>query len=245
VAVIARTASQIEETASAIAAAGGTALPFPADVRDLAALREVTAETQRRLGPIDFLLNNAGMAAPFGPLAEVDAEEWWRCLEVNLRGPMLCSRLVLPGMMARGRGRIVNVASGAGTAAIPNLSAYVVSKSALIRLSECLAAEARASGVCVFAVQPGTVRTAMAEQALSSEAGRRWLPWFQDYFDQGRDVPPEVAARLVLFLASGRGDALSGRFLDACADYARLAQEAERIQQEDLLVLRLRGADER
>jgi hypothetical protein len=84
----------------------------------------------------------------------------------------------------------------------------------------------------------------MAEQALSGEAGRRWLPWFREYFDQGRDVPPEVAAHLVLFLASGRGDALSGRFLDACSDYVRLAEEAERVQKEDLLVLRLRGAEE-
>jgi NAD(P)-dependent dehydrogenase (short-subunit alcohol dehydrogenase family) len=135
------------------------------------------------------------------------------------------------------------VASGAGAVAIPNLSAYVVSKAALIRLSECLAAEGGAHGVRVFAIQPGTVRTAMAQEALSGEAGRKWMPWFREYFDQGRDVPPEVAARLVLFLASGRGDALSGRFLDACADYARLAEQAERVQKDDLFVLRLRGAE--
>jgi NAD(P)-dependent dehydrogenase (short-subunit alcohol dehydrogenase family) len=147
-------------------------------------------------------------------------------------------------MIARGRGRIVNVASGAGTAAIPNLSAYVVSKTALIRLSECLAVEGRAAGVCAFAVQPGTVRTALTEQAMSSEAGRRWLPWLRESFERGQDVPPEVAARLILFLASGRGDALSGRFLDACSDYARLAGEAERVREEDLFVLRLRGVEE-
>ena len=135
-------------------------------------------------------------------------------------------------MMALGRGRIINVASGAGTVAIPNMSAYVVSKAAVIRLSECLAAECRASGVHVFAFQPGTVRTAMAEEALASEAGRRWLPWFREYFEQGRDVSPEVAARLVLFLASGRADALSGRFLDACADYVHMAEEADRAQKQ-------------
>jgi NAD(P)-dependent dehydrogenase (short-subunit alcohol dehydrogenase family) len=189
-------------------------------VTDPVSMRAVVESVRRQLGPVDLLLNNAGMGPPFGPLAEVDAAEWWRCLEVNLRGPMLGSRLVLPDMMSRGRGRIINVASGAGTAAIPAMSAYVVSKTALIRLTECLAAEVAAAGVRVFAIQPGTVRTAMAEEALSSEAGRKWLPWLKEYFDKGQDVPPEVAARLVVFLASGRGDHLSGRLIDAYTDYA-------------------------
>jgi len=242
VAIVARTASQLAETIAAAQAAGGAAFSFPADVRDSVAMRAVTDAVQQQLGPVDLLVNNAGIGRPFGPLWQVDPEDWWRCLEVNLRGPMLCSRLVLPGMIARRRGRIVNVASGAGTVSIPNLSAYVVSKAALIRFSECLAAEGITYGVRVFAIQPGTVRTAMAEEALSSEAGRKWMPWFKEYIDQGQDVPPEVAARLILFLASGRGDALSGRFLDACTDYSRLAEEAERVQKEDLFVLRLRGA---
>jgi NAD(P)-dependent dehydrogenase (short-subunit alcohol dehydrogenase family) len=242
VAVVARTAGELDETAAAARAAGGTALPFPADVRDRDAMRGVTEDVRRRLGPVDLLVNNAGVGPPIGPLAEVDPDDWWRTQEVNLRGPVLCCRLVLPDMIARRRGRIVNVASGAGTVGIPYISAYVVSKAALIRFSECLAAECHPHGVSVFAIQPGTVRTAMAEEALSGEAGRRWMPWFRETFDQGRDVPPEVAARLVLFLASGRGDALSGRLIDACADYADLAGRADGIRAEDLLVLRLRGA---
>jgi NAD(P)-dependent dehydrogenase (short-subunit alcohol dehydrogenase family) len=241
VAVVARTAGELDDTVATARAAGGTALSFRADVRDREAMQAVTEAVRRQLGPVDLLVNNAGTAGPIGPLTEVAEEDWWRGVEVNLRGPMLCCRLVLPDMVARRRGRIVNVASGAGTVAIPYLSAYVVSKAALIRLSECLAAECHPHGVRVFAVQPGTVRTAMAEEALTGEAGRRWLPWFREYFDQRRDVPPEVAARLVLFLAAGHGDALSGRFLDACADYAGLAGQADRVQQEDLLVLRLRG----
>src|SRR5262249_39565144 len=152
-----------------------------------------------------------------------DPDDWWRCQEVNLRGPLLCSRAVLPGMISRRRGRIINVASGAGTRAIPHLSAYVVSKAALIRLTENLAAEVREQGICVFAIQPGTVRTAMAEEALQSPAGQRWLPWFRDVFAQGLDVSPEPATRLVLYLASGQADALSGRFFDAAGDVEGLA----------------------
>src|SRR5436190_1476692 len=82
-------------------------------------------------------------SGPVGPVAEADPDGWWRCVEVHLRGPLLCSRAVLPGMLARRKGRIVNVASGAGTRAIPDLSAYVVSKAALIRLTENLADEVR------------------------------------------------------------------------------------------------------
>ena len=238
VAIVARTEEELEATSKAT---GGGAVVFPADVTDLAAMRQVAETVRTQLGPVDLLVNNAGMGTPIGPVAEVDPYAWWRCVEVNLRGPMLCSRLLLPEMLARGKGRIINVASGAGTAGIANLSAYVASKAALIQFSECLANEVRAAGIRVFAVQPGTVRTAMAEEALESEAGRKWLPWFQEYFKERRDVPPEVAARLVLFLAAGRGDALSGRFIDACTDYAALVQEAALVQQDDRLVMRYRA----
>src|SRR5262249_43251371 len=137
---------------------------------------------------VDLLVNNAGVGGPVGPLAEADPDAWWRCLEVNLRGPLLCSRAVLPGMLARRRGRLVNVASGAGPRAIPNLSAYVTGKAALIRLTENLAAEVKQYGVRVFAVQPGTVRTAMAEAVLNSAEARQRLPWFAEVFERGQDV---------------------------------------------------------
>jgi NAD(P)-dependent dehydrogenase (short-subunit alcohol dehydrogenase family) len=189
---------------------------------------------------VDLLVNNAGAGGPIGPLAQTDPDDWWRCLEVNLRGPLLCARAVLPGMLARRRGRIVNVASGAGAQAIPYLSAYVVGKTALIRLTENLAAEVQGQGVSVFAIQPGTVRTAMAEAALTSEAGRRWMPWFREVFERGLDVPPGHAARLVLWLASGQADALSGHFFDVGDDVAGLAARAEEVRRKGVGLLRLR-----
>jgi NAD(P)-dependent dehydrogenase (short-subunit alcohol dehydrogenase family) len=184
-------------------------------------------EVEAALGPVDLLVNNAGSPGPLGPLAEADPDEWWRCLEVNLRGPLLCSRAVLPGMIARRSGRIVNVASGAGTVAIPHLAAYVVSKAALIRLTEVLALEVAGHGIKVFAIEPGTVRTAMAEYALDSEAGKKWMPWFRDIFERGEDVPPDRAARLVTLLASGRVDALSGRFFTVHDDLLGLLERVE------------------
>lgn len=152
-----------------------------AEVSDPEAVMRMVRESEQALGPIELLVNNAGVPGPIGPIAETDPGDWWRCQEVNLRGPMLCSSAVLPGMISRRRGRIVNIASGAGTTAIPYLSAYVVSKTALIRLTEILAADVAEFGVRAFAIEPGTVRTDMAEFALeSSEEGRRWMPWFRD-----------------------------------------------------------------
>jgi NAD(P)-dependent dehydrogenase (short-subunit alcohol dehydrogenase family) len=239
VAVLARSAAQLDELVADITRAGGRAVACPADVTDRTAVESAVAAAGQTFGPIDLLVNNAGVGGPVGPLAEADPDEWWRCLEVNLRGPLLCSRAVLPGMLARGSGRIVNVASGAGTRAIPNLSAYVTSKAALLRLTENLAAEVRGAGIRVFAIQPGTVRTAMAEAVLSSEEARRLLPWLAATFERGQDVPPERAGRLVLLLASGQADALSGRLLAAEWDVEALLRRGEELAGTDALTLRL------
>jgi predicted DCC family thiol-disulfide oxidoreductase YuxK len=126
----------------------------------------------------------AGMAGPLGPFWENDPAEWWRNQEVNLRGPMLCCREVVPNMIARKSGRIINVASGAGCQPFPELSAYVVSKTALIRFSEQLAFELAPHGISVFPIHPGTVRTRMVDES------RARLPYIQAILDRRADVPP-------------------------------------------------------
>jgi NAD(P)-dependent dehydrogenase (short-subunit alcohol dehydrogenase family) len=212
VSVTSRTDDELEGTLGHVHGIGAQAIAVRADVTDARAVERVVAETEHRLGPIDLLVNNAGAGPPFGPFCETSAEDWWRNVEVNLKGPMLCCRAVLPGMVARGQGRIGNIASGAGTISIPYLSAYVTAKAAVIRFTEVLADELRPHGVSIFAIEPGTVRTAMAEQLLQSDAGKRWMPWFQQIFDEGRDITTEAAEELVLYLASGKADAQSGRF---------------------------------
>jgi NAD(P)-dependent dehydrogenase (short-subunit alcohol dehydrogenase family) len=238
VAVLARSADQLAETIAIISNLGGRALAYPTDVTDHTAVQAAVAEIERQLGPIDLLVNNAGSRGPVGPLVECDPDEWWQCVEVNLRGPLRCSRAVLPGMLARRRGRIVNVASGAGTRPIVNLSAYATSKAALIRLTENLAAEVHDAGVRVFAIQPGTVRTTMAESVLNSEEARQRLPWFGAIFEKGQDVPPEAAGRLVVLLASGRADSFSGRFLAVECNVEELMRRANELTA-DALTLRL------
>ncbi|HEX5386571.1 MAG TPA: SDR family oxidoreductase [Gemmatimonadales bacterium] len=244
VAVAARSAAELEATVSDIERAGGRALAHATDVTDASAVAALMDRVEASFGPITLLVNNAGAPSPLGPLAENEADAWWRCVEVNLRGPMLCMREVLPRMIARRRGRIVNIASGAGTRGLPYFSAYATSKAALIRLTEIAAVENAPHGVAVFAIEPGTVRTAMAEHVLESPDGRRWMPWFREIFESGRDVTPERAAELVVFLASGQGDALAGRLVSRADDPAALARSAEDIVRRDLLVLRLRGLEQ-
>jgi NAD(P)-dependent dehydrogenase (short-subunit alcohol dehydrogenase family) len=105
---------------------------------------------------------------------------------------------------------------------MPYFSAYITAKTGLIRFSECLAHEMKPHGVAVFAMGPGTVRTAMSEHSLNSPEGRKWLPWFADIFAQGRDLPAERPAQLLCQLASGRFDALSGRYINPADDLEQL-----------------------
>ena len=240
VAVVARSADQIAETVNLIQAGGGTATAVRADVSDPFAVREMAREARERLGPISVLVNNAGSGGPIGPTWEADAGDWWRCIETNLRGPFLCCREVVPGMVAAGRGRIINVASGAGTRRVPYMSAYVASKAALIQLSDCLAGEVKDAGVSVFAIQPGTMRTSMAEAVLDSPETVRWVPWLKKAFDDGQDVTTEPATSLVLFLASGMADELSGRFFTVPEDPAKVVERAEEVKRDDLNALRMR-----
>ncbi|HLW54887.1 MAG TPA: SDR family oxidoreductase [Candidatus Angelobacter sp.] len=240
VAVIARSKNELDETVRLIGQGSNSrALALVADVTEAAAVATAIRQAERELGPIDTLINNAGSVKPFGPFWETPVEQWWRTMEVNLLGVALCTHAVLPGMVARGRGRIVNVSSGAGAVAAPYFSSYVISKTALIRFTECLAMEAGPRGVSAFAISPGTVRTAMAEYSLYSEEGKKWLPWFKRIFDEGMNVTAERPAELVLQLLSGRYDFLSGKMVSIYEDLETLKATAAEMEQQNLYTLKM------
>jgi len=245
VAVTARSVSELAETVELIQQAGGRALALPADVTDYHAVVEGVAAAESQLGPIDVLINGAGSFRALGNAAQIDPDEWWREVEINLRGSFVCARAVLPGMIARRRGRIINIVSAAGLQAIETVSAYGVSKAALIRLTEALAAETRPHGIAVLAVHPGTVRTPMSEYAATSPQIQERAPlvqqWFQQLFAEGGDTPMEQAVAFMLAVASGRADALSGCYLSVEDDLEALSAQAEVIQREARLKLRLRA----
>lgn len=230
VAIAARSIDQLDRVAATTGA-----LPLALDVTDPGAVTEAVGRVEGELGPIDLLVDNAGLAGPSGPTWEHDQERWWRVFEVNVLGVFLCVQAVLPGMRRRGAGRIVNVASNAAFFPIGDSydgqvnAAYMASKAALVRLTESLAAEVRADGVSVFAISPGMVKTTMTE------------PIFTDLWDDP-DVwtPPERTADLVAFLASGALDALSGRYIHAANDdWESMPERVDEIRAGDLNALRL------
>jgi NAD(P)-dependent dehydrogenase (short-subunit alcohol dehydrogenase family) len=236
VAVLARTTTELAETVAAIEGAGGRAIAVPIDVTDQAAVEQAVARTERELGPIALLVNNAAVATPVGPAWDVDAVSWWRTVEVNLRGPYLCARAVLPGMLSRRAGRIVNVVAVAAYTTSPFMSAYGASKAGLVCFTDDLAAETREHGIGVFAIRPGLVQTRMQAELSAS-------PYIQRRKTGSGPalVPPERAAKAVVYVASGRADALSGRFIDVTVDdVAELARRADEIRRDDLLAMRLR-----
>jgi NAD(P)-dependent dehydrogenase (short-subunit alcohol dehydrogenase family) len=244
VTVTARSADQVATTVAAIDAQGGRALAVPADVTDARAVQHLVAATERHFGPVDLLVNNAGSNSALGPLWEVDPEDWWHDVTTNLRGTMLCTHAVLPGMLARRRGRIINVASvfgiptGPGTTPSPYASGYSSGRAGVLLLTAHLAATTREYGVYVFALGPGIVRTAQTEHILQSPAGQKWLPEMQAVFAAGRDLSPERAAQQAVFFASGRADGLTGRMVRAAYNLEELVSHIKEVQRDDRYVLR-------
>jgi NAD(P)-dependent dehydrogenase (short-subunit alcohol dehydrogenase family) len=239
VAVAARSDDQIAEVAGAIQSEGGRSLAVQADVTDRCAVDRMVAATERELGPVDLLINNAGVFGPIGPIWEIDPDEWWQGVASHLRGTMLCSRAVLPGMIERRRGRIINVASRSGAGTQPYTSGYAVAKAGVLRFTDHLAAETRGKGVSVFAIYPGRVQTAMTDELTESAAGRKWLPGEREA-REGQWLSADRAARLCAALATGRADVLSGRFFGVYEDLDDLTRRADEIERNDLYTLRLR-----
>jgi NAD(P)-dependent dehydrogenase (short-subunit alcohol dehydrogenase family) len=218
VTVTARTTKQIDSTVAEIKAAGGNAFAVPGDVTNRKDVERVVSAAHRHFGPTTLLVNNAGLAGPFGPIGTLDPDEWWASQAVHVRGPFLFISMVLPDMIRTRTGRIINVASLGGTRVEPNLSAYCIGKATEIRLTEQVAAEVKQHGISTFAIEPGTVYTDMAEATIADPSAQRWVPGMIEFLKQIKaqnDPGPGLArcARMCLDLASGRYDALTGRYL--------------------------------
>lgn len=212
VAIAAR--SDLSETARLVEGYGRRAFPLELDVTDRVAVEAAGGE----LGAADLVVNNAGTDRAFGPVWEVDPELWWADVDVHLRGTFLVCRAVLPAMLERGAGRIVNVSSNAGMRPSPYNSAYGAAKAAILNLTESLAASLEGTGISVFAVSPGYVHTAMTERLLELQEEHGWFPHLV-----GREsLDPSLSSRLVLQLASGKADRLSGRYFHALDDLDEL-----------------------
>lgn len=232
VAVAARSESEIAKTAADLQSRGASAIAITCDVTDAASVDTAFSRAEQALGPISILVNNAGVQGPIGPIGHIDVADWWSAQSVHLLGALLCMTRGLKGMEAANHGRIINIASQAGTFVAPNASAYAVAKASLIRLTEHLDAEQAGSAIRAFAIQPGTILTDMSSQTLASPNAREHaaplVALLESITPEDSAAAREKLQSLAVDLAAGRFDALSGRYLDV--DWDLPAMLAEQLQ---------------
>lgn len=188
IAALARSENEIEETAALVRALGVRAVAVKCDVTQAGSVAAAFAAAESFLGPVDILVNNAGMAR-FKPFASLTMGDWNETLASNLTSVFLCTQRVLPGMMARRAGRIINISSVSGLKPIAEQSAYCAAKHAVNGLTKTLALELSEFGIGVHAICPGGVVTRLAEEAMPGRDKAGWML-------------PEDVAHAALFLAS-------------------------------------------
>lgn len=231
VALLARSLSQLDEVAQAIRSAGGQAIGVRCDVTDAASIESATRKVEELLGPVDLLVSNAGVPGPFGPIWQVSPEDWWRAQAIHIRAPMLFMHHLLPGMVARDRGRVICVSAKAARIVAPYMSAYCTGKIAQNRVVAEAAAELAGTQVAVFAIDPGFVFTDLARETLEDTAAQKYLAGMMERLRE-KEVDPssgddlERCASRVLELASGRYDALSGGYFELPDDLDALLAES-------------------
>ena len=246
VGLIARSSDQLAESVRLVEESGGVAVAVTADIADPRAAAAAITQLRERLGHIDLLVNNAGVHGPVGPAWEVAEDAWWRTVEVNLRGVEVCSRLVLPDMIARRRGCIVNITSRAGVYRWPLLSAYSVSKAAVVKYVENLAQETKRYGLAVFSLHPGILPIGVGELALAAanvpveghQAGVGG--WIREELASGRGADPRKVAELLVRIAAGDADPLTGRHLTVDDDLDELLSRIDEVRDDDSYLLRVR-----
>jgi NAD(P)-dependent dehydrogenase (short-subunit alcohol dehydrogenase family) len=224
VAVAARNTFEIEEVAALVRSSGRKALAVRVDLTDSLAPTALVSEVERGLGPVTILANVAGLSGPFGAAWESDASEWERVLHTNLVAPYLLMRRVVPGMLQRGWGRIINVSSGGAQVPFPRQGAYSTSKAALDMLTRQFAAELSGTGVAVTAIYPGLVDTPAAAsfRGLPTELiGAETAQRLEQMHAKGAFQSPERPARLIAAIAAAVDAALNGHIIDIHGEEGR------------------------
>lgn len=179
------------------------------DVADLASVEAAAASTEAAFGRVDVLVNSAGIAGPTATLAEYPANMWRKVQQVNVDGTFHCCRAVVPGMVARDYGRIVNVASIAGKEGNPNASAYSASKAAVIALTKSLGKELAQNDIAVNCITPATAQTRILEQV-----SQEFIDYMRSKIPRERFVTVEEIASMVLWMASAENSFTTGAVFD-------------------------------
>jgi 3-oxoacyl-[acyl-carrier protein] reductase len=203
--LVARDAASTEASAQRVAAAGGKVAAIACDVADHQACQALVQQTMQRFGPPDVLVNSAGVIEPIGTVGDTDPTQWARSIQINLIGAYNAIRAVLPTMLARGTGVIVNVSSGAALRPLEGWSAYCAGKAGLAMLTRSIDLEHRAAGIRVFGFQPGTTDTDM--QVIIRASGVNPI----SRIPREQLTPVAHPARAIVYLCTPEADDLAGK----------------------------------
>jgi 3-oxoacyl-[acyl-carrier protein] reductase len=237
IALVSRTGAELRETESQLI--GPRHAVVEADVSDEMQVGHLVKRVLSDLGTIDILVNNAGTIDPIGPASSVTGAEWTRSIQLNLFGTFYCTHSVLPTLMAKKSGKIINIA-GSGEGPLPNFSAYAASKSAIIRFTETLAEEIRRYNIDVNAMAPGGILTRMTERIYHAGelSGEKEVGRARTIMETG-GVPLDVPAELALFLASDDSDGLTGKIISAVHDdWKSLGGNIKSVTESDMYTMR-------
>jgi len=238
--LLSRTLPELKKTAEEIRNLNRRALILKADVSNKEQVEKSIDLAVREFGTIDILVNDAAIQGTIGPLVDNDVKKWIETIHINLIGVFLCCRSVLPHMIKKRRGKIINFSGGGATSPRPYFSAYGVSKTAIVRLTETLAKEVEPFNIQVNAIAPGTVNTRMLQQVLEAgtAAGEDELEHCKQQLESG-GTPAELPAALALYLASDESDGLTGRLISAVwDDWQNMTEKIPVIKSSELYTLR-------
>jgi NAD(P)-dependent dehydrogenase (short-subunit alcohol dehydrogenase family) len=239
VVIAARTEPEIDRSVKELSRLGQV-IGLPTDVAKKEDVQNLIEETLKEYGSIDILVAAAAIQTPIGPLVEAETDAWIHNIQVNLIGTVLCSKAVLPSMIAQKKGKIVTFSGGGGTSPRPNFSAYACSKAAVVRFTETLALEVREHGIDVNTIAPGSVNTGMLDEIIKAgrKSGDKELNEALERERKG-GTSPRLAADLAVFLASEESDGITGRLISAVwDDWKGLKDDPGRITGSSLYTLR-------
>ncbi len=204
----------------ALARTGQAVIAVAADISRAADVSALVERAQREFGRIQILVNNAAVAGPAGPVESVDWQEWVRAIEINLLGPVLLCRALLPHFKQVGYGKIIQLSGGGATSPLPRVSAYAASKAAVVRFAETLAEETRPDHIDVNAISPGLLNTHLLEQMIAAGPDRIGAEFHERMLQAKRQggVPLSKGSDLAVFLASAASDGITGKLLSAVWD---------------------------
>ncbi|RQH08346.1 SDR family NAD(P)-dependent oxidoreductase [Paraburkholderia dinghuensis] len=223
------------------AEAGQRILAMAADVSNAQQVRTLVDATINELGGLHILVNNAGIYGPKGQIEDVDWHSWTQAIEINVYGSILMCKAALPHLKAQAYGKIIQLSGGGATSPMPRISAYAVSKAAIVRFAETLAEEVRGTGIDVNSIAPGALNTRMLDEVLEAGPARVGRDFYERAIKQKDTggVPLHRGAELAVFLASGASDGITGKLISAVWDnWEHWPDHLEKLSSSDVYTLR-------